>query len=343
MDKPIYHLPHTLRNWPWGQSVAWLESFHPFFPQVQHVFNKCDFSLLSALTFPKASLYDLRSCCDLMHTFFTLDEYTDLRGPSDVKTLCDATMDAIENPDKPRPEGENIIGEIARQFWRRASVDVPRPCQERFVNSWRTYLDSVVEQAERRSKSYICTMNEYLAARRNNIGSEPSFVFLEISLQLDLPHEVMEHPLIVALNATPPTCSSCPTYDMCSYKKEVLANDAAYNAVTVVMVNEHTDIAGGIQWISDYHDEIVERFLRVREDVINQNGFPSWGTDIDDQVAKYIDGLGNVTSLPSHRVAYSLWYIGQWIRGHDEWNFGSGRYFGDRGLEVQKTRVVAIV
>ncbi|KAK7021182.1 isoprenoid synthase domain-containing protein [Favolaschia claudopus] len=297
MDKPIYHLPHTLRNWPWvrlmnshyrqaqAQSVAWLESFHPFFPQVQHVFNKCDFSDF---------------------------------------TLCDATMDAIENPDKPRPEGENIIGEIARQFWRRASVDVPRPCQERFVNSWRTYLDSVVEQAERRSKSYICTMNEYLAARRNNIGSEPSFVFLEISLQLDLPHEVMEHPLIVALNRDT-TDLLILSNDMCSYKKEVLANDAAYNAVTVVMVNEHTDIAGGIQWISDYHDEIVERFLRVREDVINQNGFPSWGTDIDDQVAKYIDGLG------------------QWIRGHDEWNFGSGRYFGDRGLEVQKTRVVAIV
>ncbi|KAK7048258.1 isoprenoid synthase domain-containing protein [Favolaschia claudopus] len=335
MAQRVYYLPHTLHNWPYArlmntyyrqaqaQSVAWLESFHPFFPQEQHVFNKCDLSLLSALTFPKASLYDLRSCCDLMHTFFTLDEYTDALGPSDVKALCDATMEAIENPDKPRPEGENIIGEIARQFWRRAAVDVPRPCQERFVNTWRTYLDSVVEQAERRSNSYICTMKEYLAARRNNIGSYSTFVLLEICLGLDLPHEVMAHPLIVALNRDA-TDMIILANDMCSYKKEVLANDADYNAVTVVMVNEHTDIAGGIQWISDYHDEIVEHFLRVREDVINKNGFPSWGTDIDDQVAKYIDGLG------------------QWIRGHDEWNFGSGRYFGARGLEIQKTRAVAI-
>ncbi|KAK7012921.1 isoprenoid synthase domain-containing protein [Favolaschia claudopus] len=319
MDRQVYYLPQTLRNWPWGrlinpyyaqarmESVAWLESFCPFSSQAQHVFNKCDFSLVSALTFPKAS-----HC-----------KYTDALGPPDVKALCDATMEAIENPDKPRPEGENIIGEIARQFWRRASVDVPRPCQERFVNSWRTYLGSVVEQAERRSNSYICTMNEYLAARRNNIGSDPSFVFLEISLQLDLPHEVMEHPLIVALNRDT-TDMIILANDMCSYKKEVLANDADYNAVTVVMVNEHTDIAGGIQWISDYHDEIIEHFLRVREDVIKKNGFPSWGTDIDDQVAKYIDGLG------------------QWIRGHDEWNFGSGRYFGDRGLEIQKTRTVVI-
>lgn len=50
-----------------------------------------------------------------MHTFFTLDEYTDRCDVAGAKALCDATMDAIENPDKPRPEGESIIGEIARQ------------------------------------------------------------------------------------------------------------------------------------------------------------------------------------------------------------------------------------
>lgn len=33
---------------------------------------------------------------------------------------------------------------------------------------------------------------------------------------------------------------------------------------------------------------------------------------------------------------------GQWIRGHDEWNFGSERYFGDHGLEVQQSREVII-
>lgn len=50
-----------------------------------------------------------------MHTFFTLDEYTDTLDAAGAKLLCDATMDAIENPDKPRPKEENVIGEIARQ------------------------------------------------------------------------------------------------------------------------------------------------------------------------------------------------------------------------------------
>lgn len=94
---------------------------------------------------------------------------------------------------------------------------------------------------------------------------------------------------------------------MCSYKKEVLADDYDYNAVTVVIHNEKTDLPGALQWISDRHDEIVESFMKVRDDVLNKRGFPSYGEDVDRQVALYVEGLG------------------QWIRGHDEWNFGSGR------------------
>ena len=80
---------------------------------------------------------------------------------------------------------------------------------------------------------------------------------------------------------------------MCSYRKEVLANDSDYNAVTVVMVNNKTDLAGALQWISDRHDDIVDSFLKVRDDVLNRkNGFPSWGSKIDLQIAAYVDGLG---------------------------------------------------
>ena len=80
---------------------------------------------------------------------------------------------------------------------------------------------------------------------------------------------------------------------MYSYKKEFLDGDAAYNIVTVVMVNNETDFAGAMRWISDHHDEVVASFLKTREDVLNHSdGIPSWGQDIDKQVALYIDGLG---------------------------------------------------
>ena len=50
-----------------------------------------------------------------MHTFFVLDEYTDIMGGADAQVVCAAAIDAVEHPDKPRPAGENVVGEITRQ------------------------------------------------------------------------------------------------------------------------------------------------------------------------------------------------------------------------------------
>lgn len=79
---------------------------------------------------------------------------------------------------------------------------------------------------------------------------------------------------------------------MCSYKKEVLTDSADYNAVTIVMHSNKTDVAGGIQWVSDCHDELVEHFLQLRDEVYNKVNFPSFGDAIDRQIEAYVDGLG---------------------------------------------------
>jgi hypothetical protein len=80
---------------------------------------------------------------------------------------------------------------------------------------------------------------------------------------------------------------------MYSYKKEVLNNEADYNIVTLVMVNNNTNLAGAMQWISERYNIIVSQFLATRQNVLNhQNEVPSWGPEIDRQVAAYIDGLG---------------------------------------------------
>ena len=44
-----------------------------------------------------------------------IDEYTDVENEEVVQEMIDIVIDAMNNPQKPRPEGENILGEIARQ------------------------------------------------------------------------------------------------------------------------------------------------------------------------------------------------------------------------------------
>ena len=58
----------------------------------------------------------MRDCADLMNTFFLIDEKTDNEPLEVVQQRCDMCVDAVMNPHRPRPKGENILGEVTRQY-----------------------------------------------------------------------------------------------------------------------------------------------------------------------------------------------------------------------------------
>lgn len=51
----------------------------------------------------------------MVNLFFTFDEFTDVADHQTVEKLGEIFLDGLHNPRKPRPEGENAVGEIARQ------------------------------------------------------------------------------------------------------------------------------------------------------------------------------------------------------------------------------------
>lgn len=92
-----------------------------------------------------------------------------------------------------------------------------------------------------------------------------------------------------------------------------------HNIVTSVMRELKLDRAGALEWLQTYINNFVSTFLSDLERL------PSWGEEIDKKVKTYIDGLGH------------------WVRGNDDWSFESERYYGTRGLEVQKHRIVSLL
>lgn len=53
--------------------------------------------------------------CDLMNLFFVFDETSDVSDAYETRHQADCIMDALNNPDKPRPAGEWIGGLITQQ------------------------------------------------------------------------------------------------------------------------------------------------------------------------------------------------------------------------------------
>ena len=51
-----------------------------------------------------------------MNLLFVIDEYTDVESAPAVREIVDVIIDALNHPKKPRPEGEILLGELARQY-----------------------------------------------------------------------------------------------------------------------------------------------------------------------------------------------------------------------------------
>ena len=52
---------------------------------------------------------------DLVHLLYVIDEYTDVEPIEGVREIGEVILDALHNTDKPRPEGEIVLGEICRE------------------------------------------------------------------------------------------------------------------------------------------------------------------------------------------------------------------------------------
>ena len=74
-----------------------------------------------------------------------------------------------------------------------------------------------------------------------------------------------------------------------------------------------------LKWTADYHEEVEARFLDGLKRV------PSFGPDADPQLQQFIQA------------------IAMWPRTNDCWNFESGRYFGSKGAEYKRTRLVPLL
>jgi hypothetical protein len=50
-----------------------------------------------------------------MMVFFTFDEWSDISNEAETRRQADAIMDALYNPDVPRPNSDWVGAELARQ------------------------------------------------------------------------------------------------------------------------------------------------------------------------------------------------------------------------------------
>ncbi|KAH8981004.1 terpenoid synthase [Lactarius akahatsu] len=324
-----YYIPKTLENWKWPRhinpyhnevqaaAVAWIRSFGAFSPKAQEAYDRCDFILFASLAYPLHDKARLRTGCDLVNLIFVYDEFSETGNEGEVQAMANAMMDALNKPHTPRPEGEWVGGEITRQFWELAIKTASPQAQKRFIEVYGAFVRAIVQEAADRDRKHIRSIEEYFELRRDTISARPAFALIE--LDTNLPDEAVNHPVIEEMTILAVDMIILDN-DIASYNVEQARGDDGHNIITIVMYQHKTDIQGAMNWVHDRHKGLEAKFMDLYE-----NNIPKFGEPVDTELARYVDGIGNL------------------VRANDQWNFEIERYFGKKALEIGRTRWLTLL
>ncbi|KAI0727260.1 isoprenoid synthase domain-containing protein [Fomitopsis betulina] len=176
---------------------------------------------------------------------------------SAVREMADIIIDAIHNPDKPRPEGEVLLGELARQFWAWGMQTCTVTARKHLEEAFTDYLNSVHDQALDRDTNNLRTVENYFRTRRENTGARPSYI--PAVMEIDVPDEAFYHPGVVKL----------------SY----LSTDL------ILLDNFGYTLDEALKWTANRHEEVQARFLD------GMKRLPSFGPDVDPRLQQYIQAI----------------------------------------------------
>jgi hypothetical protein len=197
---------------------------------------------------------------------------------------------------------------ILCSFFTRLSLTASCGSRQRFISTLSLFFDAISRQALDRAKGEVPDLESYISLRRDTSGCKPCWALIEYANNLDLPDDVMEHPLVVSLGeAANDLVTWSNVYfvfsrsrpfalfinylqDIFSYKVEHSKHDT-HNMIAVLMHHHSLSLQSAVDFVGDLCKQSIDRFLEDREAL--KRCSPAWGKKIDAEVGVYVDGLAN--------------------------------------------------
>ncbi|KAH9943697.1 terpenoid synthase [Amylocystis lapponica] len=311
--------PYDLRIHPdWvsvsADSEAWVIGGTNFSPKKRAALHGLKAGFLAATCYPGGDAFQLRVCADFMNYLFALDDWGDDCDVEGNARLEADVMSAFRNPEG--YQTDLPAGKMAKDFIQRFLPTSGPGCAERFIDTMELFFKAVSQQADDRRSGNIPDLEDYIAMRSDTSACKSCFALLEWTAGIDLPNYVLSHPSIRALEDASNAFVTWSN-DIFSYDVEQSRGDD-HNMIAVLIREYGYTLQQGVDFVGHLCVGSIERFEKERLAI------PSWGVDIDRDVAKYIDGMQN------------------WIVGSLHWSFESLRYFGARNAEIKRELVVKL-
>ncbi|KAH9943692.1 isoprenoid synthase domain-containing protein [Amylocystis lapponica] len=316
----LSYIPFPLRYSPHVEKVSkeseeWLDSLARFTPKQRARFFQLNAGLLASTCYVDCGFDELRCCADFLNYLFNLDDWSDEFDTTGTAGLAECVMNTLYEPETYKSDA--VASVITRDFWLRMLKSIGPNAKKRFIDTMDLYFQAIMQQASDRASGSVPDLESYVPLRRDTSGCKTGFVLVEYACHIDLPNEVVEHPVMAEImNATNDNISW--SNDILSYNREQSRGDS-HNLIPVIMNSLGLDLQSAIYYAGELCNKTIDRFLAGKA------ALPSWGPEVDAQVALYMQGLED------------------WISGNGDWSFVTKRYFGEAGPEVRKSLQVELL
>ncbi|KAF8752969.1 Terpenoid synthase [Rhizoctonia solani] len=314
------------------ESYQWFDSYGIHTGTKRQRFFESGFGLMTAMCYPDCNFARFRITMDLF------DDMTDggaLDTVDGMKRAVDVTMKSLREPDSPPPKFK--VAATVQHCYNRMRQDGNPAMLRRFVDALDFYTQACFQQKVNRSTDTIPTMEEYIQLRRDTSAMKIGFggfftsangldrrfakfhleAILEYTLDLDLPDQVADHPLVTELALAGNDILTWSN-DIYSFPIEFARGDT-HNLVCVAMHHNSLDLAGAIDFVNQLTRKRLDEYVEIKANL------PSFGSGLDEQLARYLEG-----------IEYC-------VQGFIDWTFLTPRYFGAEAAQVKETGVVNII
>ncbi|KAF7294279.1 Terpene cyclase [Mycena chlorophos] len=193
-------------------------------------------AVFATSTYPGAGATQLRFCSDFMAYFFMLDDIAEERDLRDNAQIADIVLNALNHPTTDKSTARLAI--MSRDLMRRFAMTGTATVQRRFITAFGYYFQGLEEQTQLRVQGRIPTLDEYVRIRRDTTGCKLCWVIVEWAYNLDIPEDVLAHPVIYGLGEAVNDLVAWSN-DLYSYSVERSKGDN-HNMVAVVMHHDGT-------------------------------------------------------------------------------------------------------
>lgn len=303
-------------------SNEWFNSFGMMPGPLFEKFVKCEFGLMTGMSYPDTDSTRLRITADYMSILFAYDDLMDLPS-SDLmhdkmssEKAAKIMMSVLTHPHKFRPVAGLPVATAFHDFWTRFCATSTPSMQKRFTDATYEYVMAVKNQVGNRQSNVCPTIEEYVSLRRDTSAIKVTYACIEYCLNIDVPDEAFFHPTVAALQEAGNDILSWAN-DVYSFDNEQCSGDC-HNLIAVVAINKNITVQAAMEYAMGMIESAIARFFEECAKV------PSFGPEIDPKVQAYIKG------------------VELYLSGSVFWHLESERYFGPRVQHVKDTLMVEL-